>query len=65
MVTTVKGLVNQVYELELRRLVLAAMETGNIERAGTIVRETEALYPDFGAELRQDVLDAYQVELRE
>lgn len=48
---------------QVRMSVLASMETGNADRARTLVRELKAVNPDAARSLRMDVVQAYGVVL--
>jgi hypothetical protein len=48
---------------EMRVGVLAAMETGNTDRARTLLREYAEYFPDKAKVLRMDVTSAYGVVL--
>jgi hypothetical protein len=45
--------------IDARRAVWAAIECGDVERARTLLVEYESVYPEGGAELRDEVNDAY------
>lgn len=48
---------------EARHMVRAAMETGNFNRARTLVREIRAIDADFAKRLAHEVQEAYGVGL--
>ena len=48
---------------EVKMSVLACMETGNMARARTILRELKAVDPDASRSLKMDVVSAYGVVL--
>lgn len=48
---------------QARRSTFAAMETGNFDRARTIITEVAEYLPEFAESLRQDVVESYNLSL--
>lgn len=48
---------------EARVAVMAAMETGNFDRARTLLTEIEDQLPEFAEHLKLDIIEAYGLTL--
>lgn len=48
---------------DIRRSLMAAMETGNQGAARTMLREVQEENPEVGRELQMEIIDAYGVML--
>ncbi len=48
---------------QARIAVMSAMETGNFDRARTVLTEFEHEFPEAGESLRLDVVESYNIQL--
>jgi len=48
---------------QARIAVMAAMETGNFDRAREVLVEFTAVFPEAGESLRNDVIESYNINL--
>lgn len=47
----------------IQSAVMAGMETGNVDRARTVLTEFAALYPELAASISVDVTNSYGIVL--